>query len=275
MQKESVRDMILEELASGPKIWSQLLDAVREVRSISQSAFYYHLTKLLQDGKIRKIVRPDGLKNYELAETEKAPAEVAPKVAEIEVADEEEISFLLNVIRQAHTDKARKQAFTDLKIIINTKDVTLYPEIWGFFRDKLDDKNYERYWPELIECLRFILKNARASNDKETINLLKNDLFPRILRIAKTPTRARWQGVEFIDDLLSNDEKFKELKEIAEKVIEQGDDVTYLYPLAKMYTQRKKEIWRWLYSLIDSDDQKVREKASDLLSYLRDVAGRK
>lgn len=265
MQKQNVRDIILEELALKPKIWSQLLHAVREKRNISQSAFYYHLKKLLQDGKIKKVLHSDSLKIYELVSTEKAPS----KIEEIKPANAEDISYLLNVISKAKTDEAKRQAFRDLKNIVETRSVSLYPGIWSFFKNTLNHKNYENYWIELIMCLRLILKNAKASNDKKTINLLKNALLPRILEIAKTPTRARWEGVGFVDDLLSNDEKFEELKEIAEKVMKQKSEVGMLYPLAKMYTTRKREIWRWLYPLIDGDDPEVRVKASELLSYLR------
>jgi len=272
MQKISVRDIILEELASKPQNWSQLLHAVEKARSISQSAFYYHLTRLLQAEKIRKTHRPDGLILYELIETKEEPADFAKRIEELENADKEEISYLLTTINQSSEHETKKQVFTELKNIIKNKKVTLFPKIWAFFKDALNNESYRAYWEELLECLHLILKNAKASNDKKTINILKNSLLPMISEVARTPNRARGKSVEFIDELLLNDEKFEQLKEIAEKVMEQGDEVSILYPLAKMYKTRKMDIWRWLYPLIDGDNKDMRQNASELLSYLRDVA---
>ncbi len=272
MQKQSVRDIILEELASRPQNWSQLLRSVRKARSISQSAFYYHLTKLLQAKKIRKTQRSDELFFYELVETKEGQANFAKRIEEFEIADQEEVSFLLDVIDKAHNHEAKKQFFMDLKNLIETKNVTIFPEIWKFFKDTLNNESYRRYLKELLECLQLILKNAKASNDNKSINIIKNSLLPIISEVARTQTRARGKSVEFIDEMLVNDEKFEQLKEIAEKVMEQGDDVAILYPLAKMYKTRKMDIWRWLYPIIDSDNKDMRQNASELLSYMRAVA---
>ena len=272
MEEQDIRNIILRELAEGPKRWSELLSAVREVKSVSQSNFYYHLTKLVNTGKITRKTASDGLRKYELAEAVKVPPEVAVKGKEFEDADRDEIAFLLNIITRASTDEAVKHAFTDLEEICKTKRVTKYREVWEFFISILNNENYERYWPRMIDDLIIILKNARASKDTETIEKLRKLLLPRILEIAGTPTRGRDTSVNFIDELLSNEEKFEIFKEIAEKIMKQEGDVTTLYPLAKLYKNRKMEIWRWLYSFIESSDEKVSAKASELLSYLRHVA---
>lgn len=272
MHIQNTREIILEELALGPKIWSQLLLSVKKKKpTISQSTFYYHLTKMLRAKNIIKIDRPDGSRIYQLPKTEKM-LEVSKQITEIETANQEELSFLLDTIKQAHTNEAIKQSFTDLKNIVRTKSVTSYRRIWNFLRDILGNKDYEVHWSELIECVQLILENARARNDDKSIKMLRNALLPRILEIANTPTRARVRSIQFIDDMLADDEKFRELKKIAENVIEKGDNVSDLYPLAKMYTKRKMEIWGWLYPLIDSDDPQLRERASELLSYMRNVA---
>jgi DNA-binding transcriptional ArsR family regulator len=272
MQKISVRDIILEELASKPQNWSQLLHAVEKARSISQSTFYYHLKRLLQAEKIRKVHRPDGLILYELVETKEEPTKFAKRTEELENVDKEEIIFLLNMIAKASTHEAKKQAFTELKNIVKNKNVTLFPKIWAFFKDTLNNESYRTYWGELLGCLHLILENAKASNDEKTINIVKNSLLPTILEIARTPTSARRESVALIDEMLVNDKKFEQLKEIAEKIMEQGDDVAILYPLATMYKTRKMDIWRWLYPLIDGDNKDIQQNASELLYYMRAVA---
>ena len=272
MQIQGTREIILEELAVGPKIWSQLLLSVRKKKpTISQSAFYYHLTLMLKANKIIKIERSDGSRIYKLPIVEKIP-EIGKQITEIETVTKEELSFLLDVIKQARNNEAIKQSLTDLKNILKTTNVTSYRRIWNFLRDILGNKDFEVHWSKLIECVHLILENARARKDDRSITMLRNLLLPRILEIANTPTRARLRSIDFIDDMLADDEKFSELKKIAENVIEKGGDVSNLYHFAKMYTKRKMEIWGWLYPLIDSDDLQMSRRASELLSYLRNVA---
>lgn len=68
MQPLDTRDLILSRLASGTATWSQLRHAVADKRKVSQSAFYYHLNKLILSESIEKRRTHDGYTVYALTE---------------------------------------------------------------------------------------------------------------------------------------------------------------------------------------------------------------
>lgn len=265
MQERNVRDIILQELTSSPKTWSELLSAVTQIRSVSETTFFYHLRKLLRDNRIEKVVNEQHKKIYRLA----ADAEDVQLMEKTGAVDRAEISYLLAQINQAQASETIDQALKDVKSILLVKSLIDYPAIWGFFKDKLTQKKFEPYWPTLIEILLLILRGAKTRSDTKTLALLKGAVFPRISEITLTPGKARGRSIEFVDELLPERDKFEQLKIIAEKVMEQGDNVSLLYPLATIYKRQKLDIWKWLYPLIDGDNQKLAKQASELLSYLR------
>jgi hypothetical protein len=269
MSTKTIRDIILEELTASPKNWSQLLHAVRGKKMISQSTFYFHLVTLLRNGKISKTSTSDGLKVYEIRRA--TSGGIKPAKTPIEYAEEKEIAFLLDVIGKAHSDVSISQAFTDLRRITNKQSVRRESEIWKFFADILSNDSYEGHWSELIGILRTIAWRALSIKDEHTLTQLHKFL-PRVSEIAKNSASSRAEAVNLIDQLMPDEQKFKELKEIAMKTIEAGDNLSVLGPLAKMYKTRKTDLWEWLYPLLDDPDEKKRKSAKELLEFLRAMA---
>lgn len=268
MPTRNVRSIVLEELVSGPKSWSEILGAVKKQRSLSDSAFYYHLSTLIRKGKIKKVILSDGSAKYELVE----PTRIKPK-ARLQDADRSEVDFLLDIISRAPTEETVSQALADLIEICRTQKVAQYNEIWEFLIRALHDQTLQNHWSSLLSVLLWIYNNAEESDDKETIKRLKTIMLPTVLEIAKTPIRARNEALALLEKILTNNEKFQKFKEVAEKVImEESGAFPNLGVLGDFYKTRKMEIWRWLYKLMESPDKNVRQRAADFLSYLRSAA---
>jgi len=257
--------VILGELQSGPKEWRPLQDACNNA-GYSRSNFYYHLKNLIKNGNIMKRKSPDGRNLYYLQlKSEEG----------VEDADPEEIHFLVKKLKTSQNYEAITEALTDFGNICQAKRLMKYGEVWIFFKEKLREKLYSG---RLLGCLDIITSRAVQAGDEGFIKRIREEFLQEIVAIIMDVDKedpVRREAVRLLAKLLTEDELYDNLMAISDDVVRKGQEdwrklIVPLFDYLKIfYDRRKTSVWKWLYDLMENDDETIRDRGRKLLRSLR------
>lgn len=268
MRESKALEIILRELDDGEKTWSELVTACKN-EDISKSAFYYQYKKLLESKKIEKTEKKNGSEVYILSKTSAHVQE--------EVADPLEIDFLLDIFEQHPSDEAVEAALKDFKDLCANKLVTNNERMWSFFKEKLNDVSYAKYWSELVRFLCLIITYAEKIGDVDGLDRLKKEFLPRIVELTKmadssipSANELCTYNIIFIDHFLNDTEQLETFKAIIEETTLNELDQKiwerrinpFTNTLKTIFQKRKMDVWKWLYDLMGNEDAKIRQRAS-------------
>lgn len=256
--------VILGELQSGPKESRPLLDACKKA-GYSRSNFYYHRRELIKNGKITVSKTPYGRNLHYLRLAEEG----------VEDADPEEIHFLINKLKTSENFVVIDEALTEFVSICQAKRVMKHGEVWIFFKEKLREKLYSG---RLLGCLDIITTRAMQARDEGFIKRIKEQFLQEIVEIIMDVDKeddVRREAVRLLAKLLTEDELYDRLIAISGGVIRKGQEewrklIVPLFDYLKtFYGHRKTSVWKWLYELMENDDEAIRDRGRRLLRSLR------
>jgi len=257
--------VILGELQSGPKEWRPLQDVCGKA-GYSRSNFYYHLKNLIKNGNIMKRESPDGRNLYYLQlKSEEG----------VEDADPEEIHFLIDKLKTSRNSVVIAEALTEFVNICQAKRVMKYGEVWIFFREKFQEKLYSG---RLLGCLDIITSRAMQAGDEKFIKRIKEEFLQEIVAIIMDINKedpVRREAVRLLAKLHTGDELHDHLMAISDDVVRKGQEdwrklIVPLFDYLKIfYGRHKTSVWKWLYDLMENDDETIRDRGRKLLRSLR------
>jgi len=261
MKAESI---INKELIAGPKTAKQLVDACAQ-KGIKRSAVFYWLKKMRRNGKVRKVQR-----KYDLVK--------------LEDADKTEIEFLVQKIRNENL-LVRKTAIRDFAALCRERRVTNHKQVLPFIEDLLKSPPYPELRKGALRFLRFITVNSKRTEDAKALEELATfkELLEMLVLNEKLDQSLRHDATIVLDALL-NDNEIPHLIELLEHIIKETakkpEGISQPFQVVGLllwqcilkrtrFPATKKEIRRWLYSLLEHGNEHVREVSLHLLDDLR------
>jgi hypothetical protein len=254
-----VEGVIKEQLMSGSKMAKDIVKACED-KGLSRSNAFYWLGKLRKAGVIKKIGE-----KYELVKIEEATAG--------------EVDLFLKGLSSKYED-VRREAARDFEALCREKKVAHHDRVWSFTKEGLEDRYGGEGRVLAIEVLYLISRNPLTAKDRPVQKRLQAFQEPLVKAVLSEDLDPQYRriGAFTLYDILPKRARFKLTLELLEKLMRETSDyrsfksvgfVLWTRVLNEYLEQRKMELRKWIYSLLEDESVIVRDIASSLLSELR------
>ena len=259
-------EIIKRELSSGHKPKKELVKAqIKE--GIKKPTAYRHINSLQKNGTISEI------------EGRKGIFTITNRCGKLEETAAEEVDFLLDEAKKKKSPESVKTALHALGTILKRSKVTKESPIWDFYKEALEDNYYKEEWSNLIDNLQVASRNLQEVGDDDCLNTIKKELWPRISALFEpNQDHAILLSITPFIETLYPDEASTIIFNSANNYISNAniDDIKWdhfidamLPQLKKYYKENKLKVWKWLFSLLDWDNETIKKRSRKIYQNLQ------
>lgn len=253
-RSQLVKNLIRKTLKGGEKPAREIVKSCAEDGIKTPTTFYW-LKKLVDAKEVRKV-------------------ESGYKLIKVEKASKKEIDFLLEKLgRNKDVKRAAKQ---DLRTLCGEKRVGHHKGLWDFIRDGLKGRCGKGERELAIEFAFHIIRNPSFDTDNIARDKLRGLWAEFESAVLDKSLKNRYDAVIILSKILIKEEITEVFPDLLKKVIpEQPSPLKLLCtPMWEIlldidFESRKLELRKWVYSLLGSGEQRVRDRAFVLLDELR------
>jgi hypothetical protein len=257
-ETQRIEEAIKNSLSKGPKRAKEIVQEVSRTTGKKESTIFYWLKKLRGLGKVQKLIGG----KYQWVE--------------VEEAGKEEVRFCLNMLEKG-TPQQVEEAKEDFLQLSRTKKIGHFPEVRSFLKEAVREyRGKELEWALLV--LSFVARLSKAARDMRTLNWIREQK-ENLLELAKSEKLddgIREKAIWILDEILEGEDHLKDFWDLLETSLRKADKsrsfpdrIWKHHLLRKHFPERKMEMRRRLYDLLESKEESVRELASQYLDELR------
>jgi DNA-binding MarR family transcriptional regulator len=203
-------------------------------------------------------------------------------------ADSKELGFLFEVIEKPASKEALQGAEGLLLQIARNASMSDIRHVLSLAERFLSGSESSARWPLWLKCVFdltvFLKSHSRTPMPEELAALgqISKRILPearRMIEDKKTQAGTREVAIRLAREIQGEEEWYAYVKrsiETGAKEMPSSDDVSWAAltnahfdTLKEMYSSRRMDTWKWLFNLMQSQDETIRKRAQGLLESLK------
>lgn len=196
----------------------------------------------------------------------------------IQFADSEDLHFYMAMMDSGEGMEKQNLASEEFEIICRDYIVKHDEKLLSFIEEKIQDPNYEHILINLLNALLNMIHNTKDEKLlKEIKRVLKVPLNKIVLSYSQKPSDEKtglfYNSFNVLVAISEGEKGYSELFQILQKLIKDGSPNAHLTRqlIFTKYDEKKNEMKRALFQMLDDPDEEVRQRAGDHIRELRTV----